>query len=158
MKLRFLLFTLITFCGLTAMAEEGKKYFEELSTQHPFSQYNYVSPVMLKALGSTMLDQSNYVNLPITGNDLTMIETITMDSNSKKIWEIIKKIKSEKKLETLTTKKMKDNRYDVLASLSKDGNYIENLLVVTQTGGIYVNVVYMEGRIPLDKIRFSLTN
>ncbi len=62
----------------------------------------------------------------------------------------------EKDMETLSTKKKGDYRYDVLAKLSKDGKYLLNLMVITQNSGFSVNVVYIEGKIPMSDLSTQL--
>ena len=115
---------------------------------------------MLKMWVETNLSASSshaYDNLPIQCKDLTSIENLftQTEGQNEELWKIIRKIKKDKNMETLTTKKSDNYRYDVLASLSKDGKKILNLMVVTQTGPDCVDVVYMEGKIPLETIRYS---
>lgn len=58
-------------------------------------------------------------------------------------------------METLSSKKQDYYRYDILARLSGDGKTITNLMVITQNGGASVDVVYMEGKIPIECLKHS---
>ena len=63
----------------------------------------------------------------------------------------------EKDMETLSTKKKGDYRYDVLRkNCQKDGKYLLNLMVITQNSGFSVNVVYIEGKIPMSDLSTQL--
>ncbi len=155
-----ILATLIFALGsLAAFAAQPVKYFEELSgKQRHGLYYNYISPTMLKMLGDNSLSSASknnkYSNLPVQCSDLTSLENILYESGAdEELWDIIHKIKKEHKMETLVTKKSQDYRKDVLVNLSKDGSKILNLLVISQRGDGMVNVIYMEGKIPVESIR-----
>lgn len=135
------------------------KYFENLS-EKPGYEYVYVSPLMLKALGTTNLASSKTlagdIGLNIPASTISHIEIISSPTMGQddELWKIIRNIKNDKKLSTLTTKKEGSYRYDVLAK--PDGSNLNNLMIVTQEGGYFVNVVYIEGKIPLDNIKNSI--
>ena len=154
--LRFILSLIIAMAAFSAFAGNPPKYFESLSGNQGFD-YTYVSPLMLKAMGDTSLT-GEFGNLPVKTSQISSIESITtaINGQDEDLWKIISSIKKDKKMDTLTTKKRDYYRYDVLAHLSNDGKYITHLLVVTQNGGPMVEVVYMEGKIPLDALSHSL--
>lgn len=160
LKLRWVILLIINICALSSFAAGPTKYFEELSV-FPAFNYSYVSPTMLKMMGENYLSASsrNFDNLPIQCKDLSSIENISTLTNggSEKLWKIIQQIKKEKHMETLTTKKSDNYRYDVLVTLTKDGKKITNLMVITQNGsnGNSVDVIYMEGKIPMESIQYS---
>lgn len=141
---------------LSITAGNPTKYFEDLSMK-PNYTYSYVSPTMLRVMGDTYISPQEYSNLPIKSSDITSIENIATMVNGQddELWNIIHRIKKDKNMDTLTTKKKDNYRYDVLATLTKDGKYILNLLVVTQNGGNCVDVIYMEGKIPMERLKFS---
>lgn len=143
--------------SLPTMAGNPTRFFEKLSAE-PNYDYSFVSPTMLKAMGDKLLTDESYGSLPVRTSDITSIETIStaINGQDETLWKIIKEVKNSKKMETLSTKKQNYYRYDVLAHLSGDGKYITHLMVVTQNGGQSVNVVYMEGKIPIDRLRFAL--
>ncbi|MBD5279669.1 MAG: DUF4252 domain-containing protein [Bacteroides sp.] len=155
---RLLLLLIVPFFTISALAEKNVKYFEALSTS-PAYNYSYVSPAMLKMWGDTYISGTSqaYNNLPIQCKDLTSIENIftQTEGQNEELWKIIHKIKKDKNMETLTTKKSDNYRYDVLVTLSKDGKKILNLMVVTQTGSDCVDVVYLEGKVPLESIQYT---
>lgn len=158
MKIYIKLLISLIFClsSFSAFADEGITYFKKLSEFEGFD-YSFVSPMMLKAMGNRyMADTAD--GLPIQADNLTMIESISTSRNgtNEDFWKAIKGVIKDKKLETLSTKKKNNYRYDVLAKLSRDGKFITNLLVITQNGGNNVSVVYMEGEIPLQNVQYSL--
>ncbi len=158
-NLRLILLLVLPLFALMAMADKPVKYFESLSSSGAYN-YSYISPAMLKMWGDNYLSSSSshaYDNLPIQCKDLTSIENIftQTEGQSDELWKIIHKIKKDKDMETLTTKKSDNYRYDVLVKLSKDGKKILNLMIVTQTGGNCVDVVYLEGQVPLESIQYS---
>lgn len=159
MKLNIRKFLLVFLILLPAVLFAGNppKYFEELSTK-PNYNYNYVSPTMLKAMGDKYIATEASANLPVRTSDITSIENISTMVNGQDddLWNIISRLKKDKNMETLTTKKKDNYRYDVLATLSKDGKRIMHLLVVTQNGGNCVDVIYMTGKIPMERLKFSL--
>ena len=143
----------------SAMAGNPTKYFEKIASKSNYD-YSFVSPVMLKAMGDRTLSAESYGSLPVKTSDLSSIETIStaINGQDEDLWKIIREIKNSKKMETLSTKKQNYYRYDVLARLSGDGKFITNLMVVTQNGGQAVNVVYMEGKIPIDSLKYALAD
>lgn len=144
--------------AFSALAARPVKYFEGLTQKNVLTNYNYVSPTMLRMMGNTNLSSSSnrYQNLPIQCKDIKSIESITFQSTpDEELWSIIKKIKKDKNMETLITKQSDYYRYDVFVSMTKDGKKILNLLVITQNGGNGVDVIYMEGRIPIESIQNS---
>ena len=143
--------------SISAFAGSPQKYFESLASDPEFD-YTYISPLMLQAMGDTPLSHENYGGLPVSSQNLKCIETISTytGGTNESLWKIIKRIKNDNKLETLTTKKKDYYRYDVFARLSGDKKYVTHLLVITQNGGENVSVVYMEGKIPLGSINYSL--
>lgn len=144
--------------AISVFAANPTKHFEELSARDNSTIYNYISPTMLRMMGDNYLNSSSntYKNLPIQCKDITMIESITYETNAdKELWNIIKKLKKDKNMQTLITKKTDYNRYDVLVTLTKDGKKILNLLMVSQDGIGGADVIYMEGRIPIENIQNS---
>lgn len=154
--LRLIVLLIANFFFLCTYAGNPTKYFEELSSKPNYS-YSYVSPTMLRMMGEQDMYPQEYSNIPIKSSDLKSIENIATMVNGQddELWDIIRKIKKEKSMETLTTKKKDNYRYDVLATVTKDGKYILNLLVVTQNGGNCVDVIYMEGKIPMERLKYS---
>lgn len=143
--------------SLPAQGGNPTRYFEKLSAEANYD-YTFVSPTMLKAMGDKLLSDKSYGSLPVRTSDITSIETIStaINGQDEDLWKIIREVKNNKKMETLSTKKQSYYRYDVLAHLSGDGKFITHLMVVTQNGGQSVNVVYMEGKIPIDRLRYAL--
>lgn len=160
LNLRILTLVIINFWALAALAAPPVKYFEDLSSRQGFG-YNYISPTMLKMMGDSYLSASSassrYDNLPIQCRDLTTIENVSTSyqGSDEDLWKIIRKIKRDNHMDTLTTKKIENYRYDVLVTLTKDGKHITHLLVITQNGMHSVDVIYMEGKIPLESIQYS---
>lgn len=155
--LKLILLAIIGISSLNVSAASNQKYFYKLAN-NPNFDYSYVSPLMLQAMGEGFLSTENSAGLPVKSSDLTSIETIVTngDGTNEDLWKIITNLKKDKKLETLTTKKKDYYRYDVFAKLSGDKKFITNLLVITQNGGENVSVVYMEGKIPLNSLQYSL--
>lgn len=137
-------------------AGSPQKYFESLSSNPDFD-YTFISPLMLQAMGNTLLSRENAGGIPVSSQDLSYIETISTIGGgaNETLWKIIRKIKNDKKLETLTTKKKDYYRYDVFGKLSNDKKYVTHIMVITQNGGENVDVVYMEGEIPVGSINNS---
>lgn len=158
LNLRKFLLLCIAVLPFTIWGANPTKYFEELSIK-PNYNYNYVSPIMLKAMGDMYISSDTSANLPVKSSDITSIENIStlVNGQDDDLWDIISKIKKDKGLETLTTKRKDNYRYDVLAHLSKDGKNILQLLVVTQNGGNCVDVIYMEGKIPMERLKYSFS-
>lgn len=152
--LKIIVISLMTLICAPTYAANPKKYFEGLSANTDFN-YTYVSPYMLKAMGSQVIDSGG---LRISASDISAIETVsTYNSGTKtEFWDIIKKIRKDNNLETLTTKKEGYYRYDVLAKLSDNGKVLTHLLVITQNGGNNVSVVYVVGKIPMEEIGIQL--
>ncbi len=152
--IRIFLISLSAFIAMNANAGNPQKYFEELSNNPEFS-YSYVSPTMLKVMDDQYL-ADNMIRFELKTSDLTSIENIATNTGGQDedLWRIIRQIKKDKKLETLSTKKAKNSRYDILARI--DGKSITNLMVVSQAGGDQVNVVYMEGKIPLERFKYFM--
>lgn len=148
--LKIIITSLAMFLASSAFADNPKKYFDGLSTDSNFD-YSYVSPYMLKAMGGQYIDGGG---LNISSSDISSIETLsTINSGtSDDLWDIIKRVKKENNMETLSTKKKGYYRYDVLGKLSDNGKILTNMLVITQNGGNNVNVVYIVGKIPMDQI------
>lgn len=156
--IRIFLLLLISISALSASADGNEKYFDGLSTKTGFD-YSYVSPTMLRMVGDSYFDSNskNFKNLPIKTKDIKSIENVStiFNGNSEELWNTIRKVKKLKKMETLTTD-VKDNyRYDVLVTLSKTEKYILNLMVITQNGSQNVDVIYIEGKIPVDGLKNS---
>ena len=155
--LRLLTLLIINIWAITAFAASPTRYFEELSTE-PYLDYSYISPTMLRMMGDSYLSSSSHeYNLPIQCKDLSSIENVPTSSNGQQdeLWKIFRQIKKEHHMETLTTKKSTNYRYDVLVTLTKDGKKITNLMVITQNGPYSTEVIYMEGKIPLESIQNS---
>ena len=148
--LKIIIITLAAIFSTSAFAASPKKYFDSLSSDANFD-YSYVSPYMLKAMGGQYIDGGG---LSISADDITSIETISTfsDGSSDEFWDIIRKVKKENDMETLSTKKQGYYRYDVLGKLSDNGKVLTNLLVITQNTGSKVTVVYIVGKIPMDVI------
>ena len=106
---------------------------------------------MLKAMGGKIIDGGG---LKLSSSDIHSIETLSTYSagSSSDLWDIIKKLKKENDLETLSTKKQGYYRYDVLGKLTNNGKTLTNMLVITQNGGENVSVVYIVGKISMDEI------
>lgn len=141
---------------LAAPAAEPTKYFREMANKDGFD-YSYVSPVMLKAMGNSMLSESNTTGISLNSSDLNFIETVNTEfhGTDDDLWTIIRKLKKDKKLENISTRKKDYYRYDVLAKMTGDNKYFTHIMVVTQNGASNVNVVYMEGKIPVESLRGS---
>jgi len=156
--IKTIMILIIGLYALPAMAGNPERFFEKLSAE-PNYDYSFVSPTMLKAMGEQYLSDKSYGSLPIRTSDISSIETIStaINGQDETLWKIIREIKNSKKMETLSTKKQNFYRYDVLARLSGDGKYITHLMVITQNGGQSVSVVYMEGKIPIDRLRYALS-
>lgn len=155
--LRLLTLLIINLWAIAAFAASPTKYFDEISTQNSFD-YSYISPTMLRMMGDNYLSSSTQeYNLPIQCKDLTSIENVSTSTNGQndELWKIIRKVKKEHNMETLTTKKSTNYRYDVLVTLTKDGKKITHLMVITQNGPFSTDVIYMEGKIPLESIQNS---
>ncbi|MEZ3532774.1 MAG: DUF4252 domain-containing protein [Muribaculaceae bacterium] len=152
--LKIIIISLMSILSSSAFAGNPPKYFDSLSTEYGID-YSYVSPYMLKAMGNTAIDSNG---ISVLSSDITSIETISsgMSNKNDEIWKLIRSLKKEKDMETLSTKKKGDYRYDVLAKLSKDGKYLLNLMVITQNSGFSVNVVYIEGKIPMSDLSTQL--
>lgn len=150
------IFLLISLLPLAAYAGGPDKYFEIFAT-HPDFDYTYISPLMLQAMGRTELSQESSGGLQLYAQDLTSIETVSTigEGENETLRKIIKKIKNDKKLETLSTQKKMYYRYDIYGKLSNDKKYITNLMVITQNGGENVMVLYMEGKIPLQTLQYT---
>lgn len=148
--IKIIITSLAMFLASSAFADNPKKYFDGLSTDSNFD-YSYVSPYMLKAMGGQYIDGGG---LNISSADISSIETLSTANSgtSDDLWDIIKKVKKENNMETLSTKKKGYYRYDVLGKLSDNGKILTNMLVITQNGGNNVNVVYIVGKIPMDQI------
>jgi len=157
--IRILLLSIFVMASaLDALAANPQKFFDDLGSEPGFD-YSYISPMMLKAMGDQYLTDRAYGSLPIRTNSLKSIEMISTptEGQNEKLWEIIKELKKNKKLETLSTKKQDFYRYDVLARINNDSqNSITHLLVITQNGGNAVDVVYMEGKIPLESLKYDI--
>ena len=147
---KIIILTLMAIFASQAFAANPKKYFDSLSSDVNFD-YSYVSPYMLKAMGGQYIDGGG---LNICADDISSIETIsTLNAGTDdNLWDIIKKVKKENEMETLSTKKQGYYRYDVLGKLSANGKILTNLLVITQNTGNKVTVVYIVGKIPMDVI------
>lgn len=152
--IKIIIIALMSLLSASAFAGNPPKYFEKLSTEYGFD-YTYVSPYMLKAMGGTVIDNNG---LRVCASDITSIETVATGTggSNEDLWKLIRSAKNDNNMETLSTKKKGDYRYDVLAKLSKDGKYLLNLMVVTQNAGISVNVVYIVGRIPMEDLSSQL--
>lgn len=139
-----------------AGAASPKKYFEDLSTNLIFD-YTYISPSMLKAMGTRTLSSDATGISTLQACDVTSIESVSTinGGNDEKLWNAIRKIKSDKDLETLSTRKEGITRYDILAKLSGNSQFVTNILVIQQSGGDMVEVVYIEGKIPISKLQYS---
>lgn len=148
--LKIITISLMTLIASSTYAANPKKYFEGLSADADFN-YTYVSPYMLNAMGGQVIDSGG---LRISASDITSIETVStfISGTSTEFWDIIKKIRKDNSLETLTTKKEGYYRYDVLGKLSDNGKVLTHLLVITQNGGNNVSVVYVVGKIPMEEI------
>lgn len=140
-----------------ALAANSERYFDSLSLQ-PGYDYSYISPTILKAMGEQYLSDRAYGSLPVMTSDLTSLEMVSTasDGQNDELWKMIRDLKKSKKLETLSTKKQDAYRYDVLARMTNDSKYITHLMVITQNGGYAVDVVYMEGKIPVESLRYDL--
>lgn len=147
--LKIIIISLAAIFAASAHAEKPK-YFDKLSS-NPSFDYSYVSPYMLKAMGGQIIDGGG---LQISSSDLNSIETVSSVSSgtSDDLWNIIKKVKQDNGMETLSTKKQGYYRYDVLGKLSDNGKTLTRMLVITQNGGDNVTVVYITGKIPMDLI------
>lgn len=136
----------------SAWAAGQPKYFEFLS-QNPVFDYTYISPAMLNVMGDCVVNN----DMQIKASDISSIETVSTlsDGTNADFWKAIRSLKQNKKLETLSTKKQGNYRYDVLARTSGDGKTITNLMVITQNTGACVTVVYIEGKLPLSDISIN---
>lgn len=160
MKIRFIILIaaiLAAFAAANVSAANPERHFDDLSSNSGFN-YSYVSPTMLKAMGNEYLSDRAYGSLPVKTSDLTMIEVVSTPSmgQDEELWKIIREVKKSKKMETLSTRKENMYRYDVLAKMTGDSKFITNLMVITQNGGAEVYVVYMEGKIPIESLRYDL--
>lgn len=159
LHIRFIAIIALLFSAFSAHADNAGKYFDELSDK-TFFNYSYISPTMLRLWGDNYISASGshaYDNLPIQCKDITSIENVStsIKGQDETLWKIIRKIKKDKNMETLTTRKDDNYRYDVLVTMSKDKKKITNLMVITQNGGMSVEVIYMEGKIPMESLQYS---
>lgn len=124
-------------------------YFNSMSEKEDFN-YTFVAPSMLKMMGDKIVDY----NLNIRASDISSIETVSTAENGtdSDLWKLIRQIKKKMNLETLTTKKEPNYRYDVLGKLTGDRKHILKMLVITQNTGDNVSVVYIEGKIPVSDL------
>lgn len=124
----------------------SQPFFEDMSLKDGFD-YSFVSPVMLQSMGDNIVNE----DLKIRASDIKAIETVSTIYNGtdSEFWKIIRKVKADKKLVTLSTKKQGNYRSDILGKITSDGKYLTNLMVVTQNTGDTVTVVYIEGKIPM---------
>lgn len=157
-KLTLLILLIAAIIPATLSAGNPKKYFEEIA-QKPNYEYSYISPMMLKAMGNQYL-KDNIIRFDVRTSDITSIENISSPVNGQDddLWDIISKIKKDNKMEPMSTKKTSTSRYDVLAKLTNNGKFISHLLVVSQNGGQQVNVVYMVGKIPIERFKYFFIN
>ncbi len=148
--LKIILVSMLALVSASAFAANPKKYFDSLSSEPDFD-YTYVSPFMLKAMSSQIIDGGG---LRIYASDISAIETLSTNNSgtNENLWSIIKKVKKDNDMETLSTKKQGYYRYDVLGKLSDNGKILTHLLVITQNTGNNVSVVYIVGKIPMDQI------
>lgn len=147
---RIIVILFILFAGISAAAgADASPCFNNLSSRDGFD-YTYVSPSMLKLMGNKIVN----TDLNIRASDITSIETVSTIGNGTdtELWKLIRGLKTKMKLETLTTKKSDNFRFDVLGKLSGDHKYITRLMVITQDTGENVTVVYIEGKIPIEEI------
>lgn len=149
MKKILLIVLLVFLPALAAVINAADPYFSSLSTKEGFD-YTYVSPSMLKMMGKKVVNS----DLNIRASDINSIETVSTvgKGTDDELWKGIRSIKNKLKLETLTTKKEENYRYDVLGKLSGDNRFITRLMVITQNTGANVSVVYIEGKIPLGEV------
>ena len=155
--LRVIAAIILSFGILPVFAADPPRYFEKLST-YPDFNYNYISPTMLRLMGDQALSASggeSFNNYPIKCSDLTFIENLSTDYDSQndEIWEIISKLKKDKKMETLITRKGDNSRYDLLVTMTGNHKWIRSMLVITQHGPTAVDIIYMEGNIPMEAIQ-----
>ena len=143
---RLIAILIILLAGISAASgADASPCFNSLSSREGFD-YTYVSPAMLKLMVNT--------DLNIRASDITSIETVSTigEGTDAELWMLIRTLKNKMKLETLTTKKSEDFRYDVLGKLSGDHKFITRMMVITQDTGANVTVVYIEGKIPIQEI------
>lgn len=155
--IRIIIISAMTLCALSAHAEDSKKYFSGVANKPDFD-YTYVSPVMLKSMGDRFLNEADAGGMQLRSTNISSIETISTPTRGEDedLWKIIRQLKKDKKLENLSTKKKDSYRYDMLARISGDGRYITHLMIITQNGSENVNVVYIEGKIPIDQTNLAL--
>lgn len=147
---RLIAILIILLAGISAASgADASPCFNSLSSREGFD-YTYVSPAMLKLMGDKIVN----TDLNIRASDITSIETVSTigEGTDAELWMLIRTLKNKMKLETLTTKKSEDFRYDVLGKLSGDHKFITRMMVITQDTGANVTVVYIEGKIPIQEI------
>lgn len=145
----------ILFIPCVSFAANPKKYFEKISGKNGYD-YSYVSPLMLKAMSEQYLSDDKVIQFELKTSDLTSIENITAESseNVGELKKLIPEIIKDNKMETLSTKKVGSGRYDIYAHLTNDGKNITHLMVVSQKDDNRMEVVYMEGKIPIERFRY----
>lgn len=133
----------------SSYAADAAPCFSNLSAREGFD-YTYVSPAMLKMMGDKVVN----TDLGIRASDVISIETVSTigEGTDTELWALIRGLKKKMKLETLSTKKSDNYRYDVLGKLSGNRKYISKLMVITQDTGANVTVVYIEGQIPIQDL------
>ena len=153
MKAAIRIITLTLLLIIAVLPAEAKQRFADVGSRSEFN-YTYISTVMLRAMKGSSLDSNGYM---VGVDDLDSVETIsTMNfGTDQELWKAIRAVISEEKLETLSTNKTLDTRFDMLGSINSK-NEITHLLLIQQNTGAWVTVTYLTGRIPASQFKFGL--
>lgn len=130
----------------------AKQRFAQVGARSEFN-YTYISSIMLRAMAGTSIDSNGYV---VDVDDLDSMETISTTDygTDKEFWETIRALIKEEKLETLSTNKSFDTRFDMLGAVNSE-NEITHLLLIQQNTGLWVTVTYLTGKIPASQFKFG---
>lgn len=123
----------------------------------PGYEYIYISPEMLKILGNQIIDNGAFGNISLRANQIKSVEVLQTSSNAQddELWVVIRKVKENNKLKTLSTKQNSSERSDILGTLSANGKFLSKLMIVSQKGSKSVSMVYLTGDIPIESIQFA---
>lgn len=135
---------------LTALTASAQRRFENIANKEGFN-YSYISPTMLKAMGSCTFNSNGYT---LNTSGLNCIETVSTmtEGTDSALWDAIRSVIKSEGLETLTTNKTLNSRFDMLGKLS-GSTQITRLMLIQQNSGDWISVTYIEGSIPITQLQ-----
>lgn len=113
-------------------------------------QYSYISPDMLKTLGSSVISGNTFQLESEQLTSVLVIKSLT-DNLYKIIDKTVKKVVNDKKFKLLSSHRTSVKSYNIYGLPSKSGDSFDALIILEQLSGTITTLSYFTGNITLSQ-------